>query len=153
MKKITALIILAALTVPFSGGAGDGHYKAAVELCLLLKVDKHCEKITETVYKTVMANIAASYPDHLRELSDAVMKWSEKYMSWDALRDVFAWNYVEAFSEEEMKELIKFYKSPVGKKMALKHPELLEKSGQMASQIAQDNMAELQGEIEKAVGK
>lgn len=51
-----------------------------------------------------------------------------KEMSWDALKEDYVTIYAETYSEEELKGLIEFYKSPIGQAFTKKQPELMKRS-------------------------
>lgn len=61
----------------------------------------------------------------------------EEEMSWNKLKGQFIDVYVDVFSEEELKELVDFYNSPVGKKLISKMPRLMQKSMGLAQQQMQ----------------
>jgi len=49
-------------------------------------------------------------------------------MSWEKLKDPMADAYASVYTESEVKDIIKFYKSPAGQKMLVKMPELMQAS-------------------------
>lgn len=49
-------------------------------------------------------------------------------LSWNKLKEPMIDAYAQVFTEEEVGELIKFYKTPIGKKMLAKMPELMQTS-------------------------
>lgn len=49
-------------------------------------------------------------------------------MSWEKLKDPMADAYASVYTESEVKDIIKFYKSPAGQKMLAKMPELMQAS-------------------------
>jgi hypothetical protein len=59
--------------------------------------------------------------------------------------DLTAKIYMEEYSKEDIKAMLAFYESPVGKKMSEKAPAIMEKS--------QASMMELQGEIQSMMMK
>lgn len=59
--------------------------------------------------------------------------------------DLTAKIYMEEYSKEDIKSMLAFYESPVGKKMSEKAPAIMEKS--------QASMMELQGEIQSMMMK
>ena len=66
----------------------------------------------------------------------------EQAVGWDKLKPDMVKLYTSNFNEQEMKELIRFYESPLGKKVLEKMPTLTAQSAQMT-----------QGKLEAAVPK
>ena len=62
------------------------------------------------------------------KMTDKMMDIVAKEMSWEAMKDDYVAVYAETFTEEELKGLIEFYKSPAGRAFAKKQPELMERS-------------------------
>lgn len=71
-----------------------------------------------------------------------------KYMSWDSLKEDFAALYMKTFSEAEMKQLIAFYKTPVGRKTLHEVPALMQKGAEIGMTRVQEHMAELQAMLQ-----
>ena len=63
----------------------------------------------------------------------------------DAMKVDIASVYAEVFSEDELRETIAFYKSPLGRKLLERMPDLMQKS----MQISQDRMREVMPEMQK----
>jgi len=100
----------------------------------------------------------------LTEAQKPVMdKFFKKYtelvreeLSWKKLKAPMISSYQQVFSEPEVKELIEFYQSPLGKKLLEKMPQLMEVSMQMMQQSMADMMPKiqvLQQELEQELGK
>jgi len=49
-------------------------------------------------------------------------------MAWEKMKDDYVNIYMKVYSEDEINEINKFYKSPVGQKMVKKMPELTKES-------------------------
>lgn len=73
---------------------------------------------------------AAKYQQRLNE----IMK---EELSWSKLKGQFVDVYVDVFSEEELKELVEFYKSPLGQKLIVKMPQLMQESMGLAQKQMQ----------------
>lgn len=58
-------------------------------------------------------------------------------LSWDKLKGQFVDVYVDVFSEEELEELVEFYKSPLGQKLIVKMPQLMQESMGLAQKQMQ----------------
>jgi hypothetical protein len=64
-------------------------------------------------------------------------------MSYASMKEDLITNYVDAFTEKEIKEITEFYKSPIGKKLVAKTPELATKVMELSSKRMAENQAEL----------
>jgi hypothetical protein len=71
-----------------------------------------------------------------------------KYMSWGTVKEDMVKIYMAEFTEPEIKELIKFYQTDVGKKTVQKMPTLLAKSAELSQKRMQEHMPELQQAIQ-----
>ncbi|HEX8280611.1 MAG TPA: DUF2059 domain-containing protein [Chthoniobacterales bacterium] len=75
-----------------------------------------------------------------------------KYMSWPSMKDDMVKIYVAEFSEPELKELLSFYSTPLGKKTVEKMPALMSKGAEMGQKRVQDHLPELQAAIQAKAG-
>ena len=75
---------------------------------------------------------------------DVLMKGIEKALSWELLGPRMIDIYAEAYTEEELRELIAFYKTPLGRKTLEKMPILTQQGAQAGRDLIEENQAELQ---------
>ena len=71
-----------------------------------------------------------------------------KYMSWASMKDDMIRIYTEEFTEPELKELLAFYQTPLGKKTVQKMPKLMAKGAELGQQRVQQHLPELQQAIQ-----
>jgi len=76
-----------------------------------------------------------------------------KYMSWASLKEDMVKIYMAEFTEQELKELLAFYQTPVGKKSIQKMPTLLAKGAELGQQRVQQHLPELQQAIQESATK
>lgn len=98
----------------------------------------HADKLTVPVYAQVQQMFAqrfAQAPDGNRAVleryqakADAAL---DRAVGWDRLRPDMVRLYTSHFSEQELKDLIAFYESPLGQKVLLKMPTLTAQSAQI----------------------
>lgn len=67
----------------------------------------------------------------------------EKYLSWGKLKPDYVQIFAEAFSEQELDDLIAFYRTPSGRALVEKTPGTMDK----ARLVVQRKMGEMQAEI------
>jgi uncharacterized protein len=75
---------------------------------------------------------------------DVFTQWAAQYLAWQQLEPKMAALYAKAFTTAELQDLIRFYKSPTGRKAARVIPALTKQAMQIGSGIAQQHLPELQ---------
>jgi hypothetical protein len=85
--------------------------------------------------------------------ADVLKGFLLKHMSWDSLKEDLITIYADAFTEEELGQVAAFYRTPAGKKVVEKTPELMTKGMELGVRRVQENQAELQQLIQSEVGK
>jgi uncharacterized protein len=73
-----------------------------------------------------------------------IMDLMKKELSWENLKPGFEKLYAETYSAEELKGLIKFYQSPIGKKFTAKQPQMQQKSMVMVQKMMMRIMPKIQ---------
>ena len=95
--------------------------------------------------------LSASIPAKNKEkLTVGLKEFFNKYLPADRFREQFAHMYAQLFTEDELNQLIKFYNSPLGKKVASKVPEVLQKAMLMDQQILTEHTAGLEAIVEES---
>jgi uncharacterized protein len=74
---------------------------------------------------------------------EIMVQWLRKYMTWDAMQPELTKMYTETFTEPELKEMAKFYGSPVGQKALEKMPEMMQRVAMTGARISQPHTDEL----------
>ena len=65
-------------------------------------------------------------------------------MSYNSLKEDLVKIYADAFNEDELYEITKFYETPAGQKTIEKMPELASKAAQISLKRVQNNKSELE---------
>lgn len=155
MKKL-ALPLIALLSLSSLAFADEASHRAAAEEILEInKVPELMEQsfmsVMEPTYQGMKAN---GLPDAaIDEIKAAVSKWYNETMKWEIIKPKFADLYIKEFSEEEMKELVAFYKTPVGQKAITKMPTLMQQGSEIGQELATANQAALGTEIQAIMAK
>jgi uncharacterized protein len=123
----------------------DPHRGAAAELTELLRME---EMIQQSYQEMVDVQVRGNA--QLRPYRDVMVAFFEQYMAWETLRDDIIDLYVEAFTEEELRELIFFYSSPVGQKALEVMPELMRRGTELGTRRVQQHLPELERMIQAA---
>ncbi len=85
----------------------------------------------------------------LKQVEDVMRTFLTKYLSWENIESQMVQMYAEAFTEPEVRELIVFYRTPLGQKTVARMPELMQKGTAMGQKAVQDHLPELQEAIAK----
>jgi len=116
----------------------DGRAAAANELLVTVKMEKILADSTEQMVQLQIQQNPAIEP-----YREVMRRFLAKYMSWEGLKGDFVRIYAEEFTEQELRDLIAFYRTPTGIKFITKMPGLMSKGAQIGSQRVQQNAAEL----------
>jgi len=149
MSRLPAFCAALILTCGSAEVLADAKSHAAdAERFLLLA---RADKLAVPVYAQVQQMFAQRFAESNAPQSDkAVLETYqaqanaalEQAVGWDKLKPDMVKLYTSNFDEQEMKDLIRFYESPLGKKVLEKMPTLTAQSAQLT-----------QGKLEAAVPK
>jgi hypothetical protein len=114
------------------------HRKAALELLDLMNMEA---TLKQGVDIALASQIKAN--PNLQPYEDVMQKFLSKYMSWTYLKERFIKIYTDEFSESDLRSLIVFYRTDVGKKAIEKLPILYAKGSELGSQAVQEHVSEL----------
>ena len=102
---------------------------AAKELLVLKKGDIYFNLVPDGIVEKVKNVFLPTNPNLNKELNEVAAKLKKYYEPKRAeLLNEVARIYAERFSEQELKALIAFYKSPVGRKMVTDEPQIIDQS-------------------------
>ena len=134
---------------PVGPPAGDTHLPptassreaAARELLAVLGIEQSMSEIaTDAIDLLLQDPETAPYRKPLRAI---LVEWSARHMSWETIAPSFEKLYMETFTETEMRQMIAFYKTPVGQKAIRKLPDLSQQGIDLANSILQPHVSEL----------
>jgi uncharacterized protein len=147
MKKV---VLLLGLLFALAGGAQaqtpekSKHYKAAEDLLLTMNMKQSLDESLNQMLTLQLRNNPKLQP------AEATLKqFFSKYMSWEALREDYIQIYMEEFTEKELKDMMSFFKTDTGRKMAAKQGTLMMKGAQLGQSKVQEHMSELQEMLQK----
>ena len=134
----------------------DSHRAAALKLLevaktedMLVQMKAHLEQMM--IQQMNAVDLAPEAKQEFSAIQQDLMEWVNSFFGWEAMKDLYVDIYVEVFSEDELKELIAFYQSPLGQKMIAKMPELMQKSMEKTQLILQAKMPEFRDKLNKTV--
>jgi hypothetical protein len=126
------------------------------EFMTVANIDQNLKQTLDIVMNQMKSNMTGKMPGvdlppdrakKMDEMQDKMAKLMRDAMSWDKLKADFIKIYSEAYTEKEIDDLLAFYRSPTGRAMIAKMPQLMAQS--MA--VAQQHVATIMPEIQKLV--
>ncbi|MFL5540638.1 MAG: DUF2059 domain-containing protein [Longimicrobiaceae bacterium] len=139
--KPTILLLAALLALGARPAAAQEPLRHELAL-QLLEAMRMPEQIQASL-ATVAATQARMNPD-LPGLGDLLREFLARYVTWDALKDEYADLYAGAFTEEELREMAAFYRTPAGQKLARATPQLSRLGAELGERVMRAHAAELQ---------
>ncbi|MCC2547171.1 DUF2059 domain-containing protein [Hymenobacter sp. BT175] len=121
-----------------------GLRKASEELLQVLQMEKFT---TESINQ--MLTMQIQQRPGLEVVEPEMRAFMNKYMSWNALREDMVRLYAREFTEKELRDLVKFYKSPTGQKYVSKQSSLMQSGMEIGQRRVRENMPELQRTVEE----
>ncbi len=124
--------------------------KAAEDLIAASNIESQMS----AMYANMVTAASSQIPeDQKTKFKTIMLNFLSKYMSFADLKQEMARIYAEEFTEAELKEITRFYLTPVGKKTIEKLPALQQKGIAMAQQKLQAHLPELQQTLQAELGK
>jgi hypothetical protein len=167
MKKVLAFAL--ALSMGFSSFATEAvtpeRQKLAEELITVLDMKTQLEASFDLLRGSQMQTMAkaleqqgvpqtAEQKENQKKTMDAVISIFKEEMNWEKVRPIYANIYASTFTDQELKDLTAFFKTPVGKAFASKSPELQKKTAEGLQSIILSATKRISVEIvNQAAGK
>ena len=129
-RALLALGTLAlALSLSLPARAGEPERKAALELVRLVTPPEAYEQMMQQMIGSMLPAMQQQGAQFPPDAAEKMQKALREVLTYDELLNWTADVYATRFSVVEMKQLIVFYKTPVGKKLARLLPELSGEAG------------------------
>ena len=151
MKKIAMLVMALFAFVSVATAAEPAadtakNKELAEKLMNTLKISEMMTRSLDMMKKMQLNMMAKRLKgqelQNMEELNRSMMDLAAKELNWEKLKDPFINIYAESFTAEELEAMIKFYESPVGKKLVEKQPEMQQKTMQLMQTIMMKLMPE-----------
>ncbi|RFZ92461.1 DUF2059 domain-containing protein [Mucilaginibacter conchicola] len=144
---IAALLFCVAARAQTTPNITPAHLQTAEDLLRTI----HADSLFKQNMSVMLQQASTNIPEDKRTKFIEVMNtFIAKYVSWDQLKDQLAVTYAKEFTVAEIKGLITFYNTPLGKKLLLKQPVLVAKGAALGQQMVQSHQVELQQMMEEA---
>jgi hypothetical protein len=153
------MLVLAALFLP-AGLASDQDKRALVEEMLTVT---HPEKMMDQAMQQVSAmtqqqlqamNVPADAKPLADQMSAEMMTYVREKLDWTKLKPQFVDIYMDVFTEDELRQVVTFYKSPGGQALLNKMPQLMQRSMVMMQGLMADlpaHMQEMTAKMQKQI--
>jgi hypothetical protein len=153
LTRTRCLIVITALLLPIATRAQDttprkpptpGAIAAAERLLALMNTEQVMRvAITASFDAQVKAQpLMAPFMDVMRE-------WADRVITMKEMGPQLAVAYAELFTEAELRQIIAFYQSPIGRRLAAALPDLTRRGSEIGAAVAEAHSAELQEAIAK----
>ncbi|MCV6604283.1 MAG: DUF2059 domain-containing protein [Porticoccaceae bacterium] len=139
MKKSLFVFISLLFSAQLSLAASQQQLDSAEQLLDMLDMDSAMQGSVEQ-----MLNIQIQQNPAMGQFKDIMMEFLSKHLSYDAIKSDMVAIYAEAFSHDELQDLIAFYKTPTGEKSMELLPQLMAQGAQLGQQRVRQNSHELQ---------
>ena len=136
------------LTSSVSIADDKSHRQAIEELFTVLNLAKTMEMSIEQILEVQMQQNVQLAP-----YRDVMQKFLHKYFSLESLKEELIQLYAADFTEADLKQLIAFYRTPVGQKTIEKLPKLMAQGAQLGMARVQMHQEELRHMIEEEESK
>ena len=151
MKSLLFLLLFFVLAMPTFLWAGGASHRAAVEeLLAVSQADQMLEPMyqqLDSMLEQQFAKLAESKKDEriLKKYRKRLVGLLRKEMKWEMMEADIVDLYVKVYTENEVKEITRFYRSPIGQKLIAKMPQVMNE----AMAISQKNFQHLMPKIQR----
>ena len=150
MIRFLLITLLAALLFSSTAIAStDSHRQAVEEMLSVSRVDKMIEPMLDKVMTMIQQqmsqlNIPENKKPIVQKYNQKIVEVLRQEMRWENMQTEFIDLYLQVYTEQEIKELTEFYRSPLGQKMLDKMPELMQASMQISQSLLQKTLPKIQ---------
>jgi len=157
MRTLSALVLGCALLLPARAAAQDtarttpptaGRMAAARELLEVV----HLQEVSAMAVKVGLEQQIRANP-MLEPYRAAMIDWGTELFASEEANTAFATLYANTFSEEDLRALIAFYRTPLGQRLASSQVTLYEKGAQLGRSLAEAHQADLLERIQRVTPK
>lgn len=149
MKNYIVAVVLGLAAFQVARAGEKEHRKLAEEYLKLSDVEKQMALALDTQVDLLVK----AYPDHYKEHRAALKRTYQRFYSWEKVKPLMTDVCIKHFSEDELKEIIQFVKSPIGQKFLKKQPELAKSNQEITLKLVGGNGEAIQKAFEEEVEK
>lgn len=145
MKPLFALFVLLLATgnaALAQSTPAPGHARAAEELLSLMDMKRMLKRTSDAMLESQMRQ-----SPHLAPFEDLMREFMDTHLRWESMKGDYVRLYTDLFSERELRDLVAFYRTPLGRKLIETTPELTVRTADITHRHLQQHMPELQQKI------
>ena len=156
MRRIGVSVLLSLCIASLGYADSQTHRQAAEEVLRLTKVDKMLGPLVDQIQQVQIQQLQqmnlsreaySAAQRYLQRINDLVAR----EMQWQEIKNDYIGLYTDAFTEQELHQLIQFYSTPLGRKVIEKMPVLMEQSMQLGQKKMMNIMPEIQALSEEMI--
>jgi hypothetical protein len=153
MRTLSALVLGCALLLPARAAAQDtartppptaGQMAAARELLEVM----HLAEVSAVAVKVALDEQIRANPQ-LEPFRNAMIEWGAEIFAGDEAKTAYATLYAGAFSEADLRQLVAFYRTPLGQRLANSQVTLAAKGAEIGRSLATAHQAELMARLQR----
>ncbi len=126
----------------------EADYQLCYRLFDAMQTRVTMDKTIETLVDSQIRNMPQMLP-----FRQTFLDFFRKYMAYDAMKKDMAEIYLREFKPEEIRELIRFYGTPIGRRLAAAQPVLAVEGARVGEDRVKAHQGELQQKIMEQVQK
>jgi len=134
-----SLVMAFGMFVTAGEAPSETQKQAATELLKVMNLERTMMGGASAMADAMIEQNAAMGP-----YRDVLLKWAEKYMTWEAFGPRFVSLYTEKFTEAELRDITAFYKTSTGQKALALMPEMLRRGAMLGGEVANEHKQELE---------
>jgi len=127
-------------------GSKKDALKAAQELFSIMHLKDIYAKIVDDATNSLVRRAP-----QLKSVQKKIHDYYNRYIGWDAIKDEMAKIYAKYYSAKELEELVKFYKTDLGKKTLATLPKISAEGRSLGINRMREHQKELQDIIQKVL--
>jgi uncharacterized protein len=117
----------------------------------LMAASKVRETFDATLARMLSAQVQAN--PEMQQYEQVMRDFFDKYMKWDDMEPEFARVYAETYTEQELRDLATFYRTPLGQRLVATTPDMAVRSAGISERRVQQHMPELFAAIMERVSQ
>jgi hypothetical protein len=143
------MLLVLALFIP-AGLASDMDKRALAEELMAVMhpekmIDQAMQQVSAIAQQQMQAmNIPADMKSSSDQMNQEMMTYVREKLDWAKLKPQFVDMYADVFTEDELRQVVTFYKSPGGQALLSKMPQLMQRSMTMMQGLMADLPAHMQ---------